>query len=52
MCAMKSTGSKSKWKWMFKFSALPKRWMRVSAPVLAVPCVCPAFCTRWVAITR
>ena len=31
------------WKWMLRFNAEPNRWMRVSAPVLAVSCVWPAF---------
>jgi len=40
------------WKWMFRFSALPKRWISVTAPVRALACVSPAFFTRCPAITR
>ena len=35
------------WKWRFKFSALPKRWISVTAPVRAVRRVNPAFLIRW-----
>ena len=39
-------------KWRFKFSALPKRWISVTAPVRAVLRVNPAFLIRWPAMTR
>ena len=38
--------------WILRFSALPKRWIRVTAPVRAVAWSWPAFLIRCVAITR
>ena len=40
------------WKWMFRLSALPKRWINVTAPVRAVVQENPAFLIRCVAIQR
>ncbi len=37
---------------MFKFSALPNRWRRVTAPVLASAWMPPAYWTRWVLMAR
>ena len=35
---------------MFRFSALPKRWIRVTAPVRARLRVSPAFLIKWPAM--
>ena len=40
------------WKWIFKFNALPKRWIRVTAPVWAVLREKPAFLIRCGAMQR
>ncbi len=41
------------WRWMFKFSAEPNRWMRVTALVLAPEAtVKPVFLMRYVEIAR
>ena len=40
------------WKWMFRFSALPNRWIKVTAPAWAVLREKPAFLIRNVAMQR
>jgi len=40
------------WKWKLRFSALPKRWISVTAPVWAVLWESPAFLIRCVAMQR
>jgi len=40
----------SRWKWIFRFSALPKRWIRLTAG--AANCFSPALGIRCVLIAR
>jgi hypothetical protein len=40
------------WKWMLRFRALPKRWIRVTAPLWAVLREKPAFLMTCVAMQR
>lgn len=40
------------WKWTLRFSALPKRWIKVTAPVWAVLREKPVFLIRCVAMQR
>jgi len=40
------------WEWGLRFSALPKRWISVTAPVRALLRVSPVFFIRWPAMTR
>lgn len=42
----------SMWKWTLRFRALPKRWIKVTAPAWAVIRENPAFLIRCVAMQR